>query len=264
MPIAIQEDLLSGSSLLEKFYHAQSLGIAGIEFRADGLTEKVPQIVEAMLETGVVAAAVNQGTTQGDLLHPDPDERERALGNLRQSVMNAVDIGAAGVIFVPHFGAHGLPDLSPWMNAAELEAEMLHQHLRTLSDYADALGVDLYIEPVNRSETHLLNRLEQAARVARRIAHPRVKIAADLYHMMIEEDDLVAAFEANADCIGYIHLADKNRDIFVHEMSDFAPVAAAILSMNYTGWLAYLYSNRNAKNPALPASFEALRKAGLS
>lgn len=263
MPIAIQEDLLSGSSLLEKFRHAQALGVDGIEFWADGLTEKVPEIVDAMLETGVVASAVNQGAAQGDLLHPAPAERERALANLRQSVMNAVDIGAAGVIFVPHFGEHGLPDLSPWMSAPQLEAEMLHQHLRTLSDYADALGVDLYIKPVSRAETALLNRLEQVARVCKRISHPRVKIAADMVHMAQEEDDIVAAIGENADHIGYIHLADRIRDTLITDMPEFAAVMRTISSTNYAGWLSYLYAPRSLENH-LSATLDTLRKAGLS
>ena len=168
MPIAIQEDMLTGSTMLEKFEHARALGAAGIEFWGAGLVETVPQIVEAMLATGVRAASVNHGR-QSELLSPDPAERERALAQLRQSITCACDLGAAGVVFVPHFNAPILPDLSPWMTAAELEVELLYTHLRTLSDFADAMGVELYVEPINRYETHLLNRLEQAAAVTRRL-----------------------------------------------------------------------------------------------
>ena len=142
--------------------------------------------------------------------------------------MNAVDIGAAGVVFVPHFGAPVLPDLMPWMTAGELEVELLYTHLRTLSDYAEAMGVDLYVEPINRYETHLLNRLEQAAQIARRLDHPRVKIVADLFHMALEEADIPAAIRDHADCIGHVHLADNNRRLPGQGMTDFAAAAAAL------------------------------------
>ncbi|MEP7292260.1 MAG: sugar phosphate isomerase/epimerase family protein [Chloroflexota bacterium] len=268
MPIAIQEDMLTGSTILEKFRHAQALGVAGIEFWGTGLTAKVPEIALAMAETGIRAAAVNHGW-QGNLLDPDPAERERALAHLRQSIVNAVDIGAAGVIFVPHFGAPVLPDLSPWMSSAELEAEMLHMHLRTLSDYAEALGVDLYVEPINRYETHLLNRLEQAARVTRRLNHPRVKIVADLFHMALEETDTAAAIHAHADCIGHVHLADHNRRLPGEGMIDFAAAAAALKAIGYTGWLAYECGSSSKSEPddyrdRLPASLAYLRAAGLT
>src|SRR5690349_3604665 len=113
MPIAIREDLLDGHSLLDKFTHAQSLGVAGVEFWSDGLTERVPEIIDAIDATGVVAAAVNFGP--GRFVDPDPAERELALKGLRQAIVDALDIGAVGVIFVPHYGEPVLPDMSPWM-----------------------------------------------------------------------------------------------------------------------------------------------------
>ncbi len=268
MPIAVQEDMLMGDSLLEKFERAAELGVDGIEFWGRGLTEKVPEIVAAAERTGVRAAAVNHGS-QGNLLDPDPAERERALALLRQSIVNAVDIDAAGVIVVPHFGAAVLPDLMPYMSAAELEAEMLHTHLRTLSDYAEALGADLYVEPINRYETHLLNRLEQAARVVRRLDHPRVKIVADLFHMALEEADIPTALRDHADCIRYVHLADNNRRLPGQGMTDFAAAAAALNEIGYTGWAAYECGSPSANNPAeydadLPESLAMLHALGFA
>ncbi len=268
MPIAIQEDMLTGSTMLEKFEHARALGAAGIEFWGAGLVETVPQIVEAMLATGVRAASVNHGR-QSELLSPDPAERERALAQLRQSITCACDLGAAGVVFVPHFNAPILPDLSPWMTAAELEVELLYTHLRTLSDFADAMGVELYVEPINRYETHLLNRLEQAAAVTRRLKHPRVKIVADLFHMALEETDVAAAIRAHGDCIGHVHLADSNRRLPGAGTTDFAAAAAALKEIGYTGWAAYECGSSSRNDPAafrdsLPASLDYLQKAGLT
>lgn len=264
MPIAIQETMLNGSTMLEKFQHARALGVAGIEFEGAGLTAKVPEIVEAMLETGVLAATVNHGA-QGNLLDPDPAERDRALARLRQSVVNAVDIGAAGVVFVPHYGAPVLPDLSPLMSSAELEAEMLHMHLRTLSDYAEALGVNLYIAPVNRAETHLFNRLEQTGRVARRLNHQRVKIAADFYHMALEETDIAAAIEAEGKWIGHVHLADHDHGLPGEGATDFAAAAAALKAIGYSGWAAFACAGDPAAYAErLPASLAYIRKMDLT
>jgi sugar phosphate isomerase/epimerase len=266
MPIAIQEDMLTGNTILEKFQHAQALGVPGIEFWGFGLTPKVPEIVAAMEQIGVRAASVNHGR-QGRLLDPHPAERDRALVQLRQSIMDAADIGAMGVIFVPHFDTPILPDLSPWMSASELEVEMLYMHLRSLSDYADAMGVELYVEPVNRYETHLLNRLEQAAAITRRLNHPCVKIVADLFHMALEEADIAAAIRDHADCIGHVHLADHNRRLPGQGMTEFAAIATALKSIGYAGWAAYECGTPGANDPAayrdaLPASLSYLQTAG--
>ena len=261
MPIAIQEDLLSGSSVIEKFQHAQALGADGVEFWGTGLAARVPEIVLAMQQTGLRTSAINHGQ-QGGLIDPDSGERDRALTNLRQSIANAVDLDAAGVIFVPHYGSPVLPDLSPWMSAAELEVEMLYMHLRTLSDFSYALGTNLYIEPINHHETHLLNRLEQAARITRRLNHPRVQIAADLFHMALEETDIPAALRSHADAIGYIHLADSNRRLPGEGSTDFKAAAAALKDMGYTGWISY--QSLDADHDRLTVSLAHVRKAGVT
>jgi sugar phosphate isomerase/epimerase len=238
MQIAIQEDMLPGRSMLEKFENARKLGVQGIEFWGRGLSAKVPAIAEAMLETGIAAATVNHGR-QGRLLDPHVVERERALAELRDSIACAVDIGARGVIFVPHFFGPVLPDLTPYKTADELQAELLYTHLRTLSDFADAMGVDLYVEPINRYETHFMNRLEQAASITRKLNHHRVKIVADVFHMAMEEENLAQALHDHADQIGHVHLADSNRRLPGRGTTDFATIASALNTIGFDGWAAF-------------------------
>jgi sugar phosphate isomerase/epimerase len=243
MPIAIHEDRLRGSSMIEKFQHARDLGAQGVEVWGANLTEKVPEIVAAMEQTGLRTAAIDHGR-QRNLLDPDPDERERALKQLRESIANAVDLDAAGVVFVPMFGEALYPDLSPWMSAAELEVEMLYMHLRTLSDFSYALGTSLFIEPIRRSETHLINRLEQASRITRRLNHPRVQVAASLADMALEESDIPASLLAHGDCIRHVYAA---------ESSDLPAAAAALREIGYEGWVTFT-----------DGSLDSLRRAGFS
>ncbi|MBN8619965.1 MAG: sugar phosphate isomerase/epimerase [Anaerolineae bacterium] len=270
MPLAIQEDMLPGKTALERFENARALGFAGVEVWGKDLTPRVPELAEAVEQTGVVISAVNHGR-QGRLLDPDRDERERALAEFRQSVVDGVDLGAAGVILVPHFNAPTLPDLTPYKSVVQLEYEMLHNHLRTLSDYVYAIGIDLYIEPVNRYETHFLNTLADAVKVRRKIKdHPHVKLTADLFHMAMEEQNTVAALREYANDLGYIHVADSNRRLPGQGMTDFAAVGVALCEVGYTGWIA-LECGRPGHNSdhaphymsELPAALELLRRVGL-
>jgi len=270
MRIAVQEDMLPGRSMLEKFQNAEKLGIDGIEFWGKGLTDKVPDIVEAMTQTNVVASTVNHGR-QSRFLDPELDERERALAELRESITNCYDIQAKGVIFVPHFFGPLLPDLMPWKSAVELEIELLFMHLRTLSDFAEAVGVDLYLEPVNRYETHFLNKLEHAATITRRLNHPRVKIVADMFHMALDEADIPAAIRAHAADIGHVHLADSNRRLPMQGTTDFTAAAEALREIGYEGWAAYECGDPGDNAPRserymadLPASIGMVRGCGFS
>lgn len=270
MKIAIQEDMLPGRSLTEKFENARRLGAEGVEVWGQNLAARVEAIAGAMTATGVPVAAVNHGR-QGRLLSPDPTEREAALAELRSSITCAADLQASGVIFVPHFDDLCLPDLSPWMTAYELQMELLHQHVRTLEDFAYALDVALYVEPVNRYETRFLNRLEQAAALTRRRNHPNVKIVADLFHMAMDETDMAAAIAAHGDQIGHVHLADSNRRLPGQGRTDFASAAAALKAVGYTGWAAFECGNPSQNGPAaarylqeLPESIAMLRDVGFA
>lgn len=238
MRLAIQEDMLLGKSTLERFQAAQALGFQGVELWGRGLTPRVPEIAQAMEQTGLVISAVNHGR-QGRLLDANRDEREKALAELRQSVVDGVDLGASAVILVPHFGEPAVPDLTPYKSVVQLEYEMLHNHLRTLSDYVYAIGIDLYIEPVNRYETHFINTLADAVRVRRKIKdHPHIKIAADLFHMAMEEGDPIRSLRDHAADLGYLHLADNNRRLPGQGMHDFAAVGSTLRDIGYTGWVA--------------------------
>ena len=269
MRIAIQEDMLPGQTASERFQAAADLGADGVEVWGRGLSTRMDELMNAMAAVNLPVAAVNHGRFPGSILDADPFVREQALEALRSSITCAGDLGAAGVVFVPHFGPPSLPDLRPWQSAPELEAEMMNQHFRSLEDFADAFGVQLYLEPVNRYETHFLNRLEQAAAIARRRNHPRIRIVADVFHMALEETDMSEAIRENADVIGHVHLADHNRRLPGQGFTPFDVVAAALRAAGYDGWAAYECGDPSANAPRaaryaadLPASLDLLRREG--
>lgn len=272
MRLAIQEDMLPGRSAHDRFLCARDLGFQGVEVWGLGLTERVPELAAAAAAaaSGLSISAVNHGS-QGSLLDPYPLAREHALALLRQSVVNGVDLGASGVIIVPHFGPPLLPDLGPFKSPESLGHELLHNHLRTLSDYVYAIGIDLYIEPLNRYETHFLNTLADGARVRRKIKdHPHVKIAADIFHMALTEANMLGAIAEYAADIGYLHLADSNRRLPGRGALDFARITAALRTAGYDGWVCLECGQPGQNAPdaeryraALPESLAVLRNAGM-
>jgi sugar phosphate isomerase/epimerase len=270
MRIAIQEDMLPGRSIVEKLHNARMLNFSGVEFWAPGLTERVPEIAAALEQTGVLAAAVNLGRRDG-YLSPDLHERERGISEMRQAMTDAVDIGAEHVVFVPHFGGPRMPDLTPYRSPIELESEMMIWLLRTVSDLAYAIGVELDMLPINRYETYFMNRLEQAALFRRKIKdHPHVKIAAGLFHMAMEETNLFEAMRTHGKHIGYIHLSDSNHRLPGQGMMDFSGTAEVLREIDYHGWLTYSCGepgnnhSRAARFMAeLPASLAIIKEAGL-
>jgi sugar phosphate isomerase/epimerase len=236
--LAIQEDMLPGPALADRFAQAASLGFQGIEFWSETLPAQEHGIRELLGKDGVVAASINNGR-RSRFLDPDPAERSRALGELVEAIQIAGRIGAAGVVFVPHFFEPRLPDLSPWKSAVDLERGLLQAQLAELAEQADRAGVQLWVEPVNRYETHLLNRLEQAASLIELLGHARLGIVADVFHMALDEPDPAGAIRQHASAVGHVHLADSNRRLPGQGSTDFAAILAALEAIEYQGWLAY-------------------------
>lgn len=236
--VAIQEDMLPGPGLADRFSQAADLGFQGIEFWSATLPEQVGDIEKLSGRGGVIAATINHGR-RARFLDPDPEERGRALAELKEAIQLGSRIGASGVVFVPHFFEPLLPDLSPYKTAVELERALLTAQLEQLAEEVERADIELWVEVVNRYETHLLVRLEDAVSLVAPLNNPRIKIVADLFHMALDEHDLVGAIRKNAEWIGHVHLADSNRRLPGQGTSDFKSILQALDEINYNGWMAF-------------------------
>jgi sugar phosphate isomerase/epimerase len=236
MPIAAQEHLLSGRTIMDKWMNARALGLEGVEVKAQNLTARVPDIAAAIEATGVRVAAVNLGQSDG-YLSPERDTREAAISAMRQAMADAVDLNAAHVIFVPHFGSARMPDLTPYRSPIELDAEMMIWLLRTVSDLAYAMDIELDMMPVNHYETYFMTRLEHAVRFRRKIKdHAHIKIAANLFHTALEETDWLGTLREHLPHIGYIQLAEHNCRLPGQGVLNFTALASVL--SDYSGWLS--------------------------
>jgi sugar phosphate isomerase/epimerase len=261
MQLAIQEAILPGRSPLERFETACALGLRGIEVQAEGLTARVPALVEAMQQTGLRVAAVHMGRRDG-YIAPELAEREAAIDALRQACADAVDLGADHVILVPHYGPSRMPDLRPYQSPIELEAQMFIRLLRSVSDLAYALEIELDTLPVCQQDSNFLNRLDQAVMFREKInASQYIKIAVNLYHMAVEERDWLAALQQHRAHIGYIQLAEQNQRLPGQGNLDYPALAASL--QGYAGWLC-LSAAQSAARSDIEASLDYLQQAGFT
>ncbi len=235
MKFAIQENLLHGTTLSEQLSTAKAAGVDGIEFIAQGLSERVPEIAQALHQQGLQAAGVHMGRIDG-YVSPELDEREAAISALREALADASDIGAAHVIFVPHYGPLKMPNLQPYRSQIELTGEMMVWLLRTVSDLAYAIGLELDMQPLCEEETAFLNTLEQAAFFRKSVkGHPHIRTAPHLYHVL-KETGLTALRQYSED-IGYVHLCDANGKFPTQLTAEVKEALEILRDANYTGWV---------------------------
>ena len=95
----------------------------------------------------------------------------------------------------------------------------------------------LFLEPLNRYEAYIVNRLEQGAAIAAEVG-AEIGVMADFFHMGIEEVDIAASIRANRRHLVYVHVADSNRLQPGCGHLDFRPGFRALKEIGYDGPLA--------------------------
>ena len=228
------EPIVPGDTLEERLATLEALGYEGIQVQrktveALGLTG----IKRALERSRVQVPVFGRGAT---LLVADEDGRRKAVETVKQGLQEAAELDSIGSIVVPVRQPLMAPPPPP-KTLLGLEREVLVEQLEEILPTAEAAGVKVILEPLNRYETHFIQRLGQAAELCRELGSPAMALMADLFHMNIEEVDLARAIEASADRLAYVHLADSNRYEPGTGHLDFRGPLAALKRVGYDGWL---------------------------
>jgi sugar phosphate isomerase/epimerase len=211
--LSVQEQHLLGATLTEKWQHAQRLGFDAIELRGAGggrFAARLPELQAA------AAAGVPMPTVCVEMLHfvGDFDEAQRAdaLAQMKSQLSVMAEIGGRLAMTPASYGMFStrLPPFSPPRSRAE-DHEVLLAAFGALAAHAEAEGVVIALEPLNRYEDHMINTLAQAQALCAQIGSHAFGIAADTYHMNIEEADPLQALVDAGPWIRHIQLSDSNR-----------------------------------------------------
>jgi sugar phosphate isomerase/epimerase len=237
---ACQEQLLPGETLQEKWEFAQSAGYGAIELRGKGdyhFRERLPELRRALAD-GVVMPTVCV-----EMLHFfgafDEEQRRDAVEQMKSQLSVIAELGGRGAMTPASYGmfSRRLPPFEPPRTEAE-DREVLLGGLTELGEHAAREGVTLFLEPLNRYEDHMVNRLEQAVELIREVGLDSVRIGVDSYHMNIEEADPPAALLAAAPYLGHAQVSDSNRFQPGAGHLDWAAWLGALEAAGYEGELA--------------------------
>ncbi|WP_448626467.1 TIM barrel protein [Geodermatophilus sp. URMC 64] len=241
MRLAVQEQVLPGSTMQAKWETALAWGFDGIELRGQGghaLRERLPELRAAQRD-GVVlpTVCVEMDHFIGDF---DADRRADAVANMASQLEVIGELGGVGAMTPASWGmfSRRLPPFTP-PRSAEEDREVLLDALHRLGGVAERAGTLLLLEPLNRYEDHMVNTLAQAAELGEATGLQSVAVGADTYHMNIEEADPLAALRGIADRLGHVQLSDSNRLEPGAGHLDWAALLRCLDAIGYDGWLAF-------------------------
>jgi sugar phosphate isomerase/epimerase len=132
------------------------------------------------------------------------------------------------------FGSGGSRMIPEGFDRAKAEEQFVDVCSR-LAPIAAAHDIVLAIEPLNRGECNFINTLEDGASIVRRVGHPSIRLLADLYHMM-REDETPEAIRRVGDLVVHVHLAEKERRSSPGRAGDdFRPFMRELHRVGYRG-----------------------------
>jgi len=148
---------------------------------------------------------------------------------VRQALHRVANLGGDIVVFGSG-GARAIPDGF----SRALAWGQLVRFLNLCADYAQAEGVTIAIEPLNHTESNVLNSYPEGVQMAKDVGRREVRVLADIYHFMMDAEPLEDI--ANApEWLAHVHLADTGR---LHPGSGIYPLErlfAILKDVDYQG-----------------------------
>jgi sugar phosphate isomerase/epimerase len=249
---------LFSDDLAESCRQAAAAGFSGVDLIISSPDSVSTTVVERTLTKYTLALGAI-GTGAGfvckglSLTSPDRIVREEAI----KYVIDTMD-------FAGHFGASVIIGSMQGQIDKNTDRTLAYSWLREsigyLAEKAEKLRVVLLFEPLNRYESNVINRLEDAIDVLNLQDFSNLKLLADTFHMNVEEQKIGEAIHKAGEAIAYIHLADSNRRAAGFGHIDFQEVAQALEMINYDGFLsAEVFPYPNAQCAAMK-TMETLNK----
>jgi sugar phosphate isomerase/epimerase len=264
--LAVQEQYLRGATMIEKWEHAQALGFDAIELRGAGdgrFAARVPELRAA------AAAGVPMPTVCVEMRHFvgdfDAAKRADALAQLKSQLSVIAEIGGRLAMTPASYGMFSkrLPPYDSPRTEAE-DTEILLEAFGRLAAHAESAGVIIALEPLNRYEDHMINTLADAMTLCAKIDSPHFGIAADTYHMNIEEADPLKALVDAGPWIRHVQLSDSNRLEPGAGHLDWPATLDALWAIGYEDELAFECRLSGPVDEVLPVSVQRMRQAAWS
>lgn len=233
-------------------YGAQVIELAIVEPSAVNIARLDAALRASGLEQPVICGAFGPGRD----LRGTPEQAQATTRYITELIDLAAAVGAK-VVCGPMYSETGR---SSAHTPAERESQLqqIADRLRPLCVQAEAAGVTLAIEPLNRFETDCINTLEQAAALIARVGSPRLKIHIDTFHMNIEEADSGAAIRRHGQHIAHVHASASHRGMLGQDQVDWPGVLAALHDIDYQG--AIVIESFSDEIPALARATSIWRK----
>jgi D-psicose/D-tagatose/L-ribulose 3-epimerase len=189
-------------------------------------------------------------TPERDLSSSNVNVRKNAVQYVKKCIDLAKELNASTVIVVPTFVGKVSPETNleeEWNNAIS--------SVKEAGLYAKDQNITLVLEALNRYETYLASNLDLGLRFVEEVNLESVKIMADLFHMSLEERNMIESLTKISRHLAHVHIADNTREAAGLGQTDFKPIISFLKDINYNGYITMEFLPA-VSNPYLASEFQ--------
>ena len=184
-----------------------------------------------------------------DLIHADPGVRESSVAYLSSCITMVKELrdGNGGNMSIVPSEVGKVKEMA----SPEEEWAWAVEGLKAVREHANAEGVTIAIEPLNRFETNFINRHDQALLLASEVGDD-VGVCLDIYHMNQEEADPLQALRNAGSRLFDFHVADNNRMAVGQGALDWASIIGTLKEIGYDRTITVEFVPPMDRTPANP------------
>jgi D-psicose/D-tagatose/L-ribulose 3-epimerase len=211
----------------------KEIGYDGVEIPVgDGPVSHYVDLAPKIRDLGLEVTAVAMGMPEADPSSADPKVRQAGLDRLKSRIECTHELGGS-ILGGPIYAAHKhFPD----ERITDEDRKRAAATFAEAAPHAEAAGVTLCLEVLNRFEMALVNTTAHARQICATVDHPRVKIHYDTHHGHLEENSHAEAFAVAAPYLGHLHLSESHRGELGKGLVDWDAVKRGIADSGYGGW----------------------------
>jgi len=192
---------------------------------------------KALKQFRMELACINSGRLKSQygvtLIHADPKIREKAVEKFKSIIRAASRFGCYANIGIFRGPAiDGKP--------VAYTRDMFREILQGLCDYAAQFKVGINFEPTNRYEINFINSTNDGLDIINRVNRPNLGLLLDLYHMYLEDDDMISKIIYCRNIVKHFHFTDSDRWPAgnSHGVVDFPQLIGMLKLIGYNGYLS--------------------------
>jgi sugar phosphate isomerase/epimerase len=238
------------------------ISASGIDYIEDNVQSFLaPESPQAEFETrlqqsrlcGKPIAAVNC-FLPGELKCVGPAVDEARVLRYASSACLRAKLAGIGIIVFGSGGARTLPEGASTASAHAQFAALL----RRLGPIAQAQGVVLAVEPLNRGECNFINTIQEGSALVHDVGHAHIRLLVDIYHML-KNDETPEDMRYGKGLVVHAHIAERDgRTAPGTKGEDLRGYLRALHAMGYEGRISLEGSWKDCYYE-LPHALQALR-----